>query len=599
MEASAVKVKHPDLDANELAIEMRTATELSRPDAGGTLGSFAASPDLPLTQRSPLELARVSDLAVRPGFQTTPDDQYEVGSFMQLYDVDFVEAVYRAVLKREPDPSGSGFYLEGLRSGKLERVDVIVTLLDSAEGQRHNVRVSGLALPRLMRRLTALPIIGYPIRLGVDLLRLPVLIRRLHHAIASTSQLSHSRNQQIIEHLNTTNRLRTENLDELSSGLDEVAASVARVGESSERRAERLSEILSERLEAKDAEQRARTDELNSRLDLIAKESQAHTDRHDALSAQISGLTNDVNSRLVSLISSSETQVRETTAEIQRIRDRHADLTRYSETEIANLVTHAQQLRRELALQRAVLAVLEESNQPSTKRDELAASTAAAHRSLDAVYVELEDRFRGSRDEVKNSQAFYLPLVQSAPNQDLPIVDLGSGRGEWLELLRETGAHAIGVDTNRVMIDLCHERGFEMIEQDGLSYLRSLPDESLRAVTGFHIIEHLSPETLMLLLDQIMRTVRTGGFVAFETPNPDNLFVGSNYFYFDPSHHHPLPSNLVKLCLESSGFQNVAVTPLHPCAEGRFVENDDVSKRLNDLFYGPMDYAIVGWKLDR
>ena len=591
MEASAVKVKHPDLDASELAIEMRTATELARTDAGGTVSSFPKSSDLPLTQRSPLELPRVSDLAVRPVFETRADDQYEVGSFMQLYDVDFVEAVYRAILKREPDASGGGFYLEGLRSGKFERVDVIVALVDSTEGQRHNVRISGLTLPRLMRRMTGLPLIGYPIRLGMDLLRLPVLIRRLNHSIASTAQLSHSRSQQIIEHLNTTNRLSTETLNELSANLNEVSAGLAQVGESFERR--------SEKLETKNAEQSARADELNARLDLVAEKSQAHGERHEALSAQVSALANELNSRLASLISSSETQVRETTAQIQQIRDRHSDLTRYSETEIANLVTHAQQLRRELALQRAVLAVLEESNQPLTTRDEVTASTEAAHRSLDAVYVELEDRFRGSRDDVKKSQEFYLPLIQSAPNQDLPIVDIGSGRGEWLELLREAGAKAIGSDTNRVMIGLCRERDLEVIEQDALSYLRGLPDESLRAVTGFHIIEHLPPETLMMLLDQIMRTVRTGGFVAFETPNPDNLFVGGNYFYFDPSHRHPLPSKLVKLFLESSGFQDVAVTPLHPCAEGRFVENDDVSKRLNDLFYGPMDYAIVGWKLDR
>jgi len=587
MEASSVKVKHPDLDASDLAIEMRTATNLSRAD-GGTVSSLGLSPDLPVTQRSQMEYVRVSDLAARPAFETRADGQYEIGSFMGLYDVDFVEAVYCAILKREPDPSGGGFYLEGLRSGSFERVDVIVALLDSAEAKRHNVRINGLALPRLMRRMTALPLIGYPIRLGVDLLRLPVLIRRLHQSIASTAQLSHSRNQQIIEHLNTTNRLRTENLKELSASVNEVSASVAQLRESSEKRFERLSESL----EAKDAAQRARAEELHSRLAVV-------TERHDALTGEVSALANELNARLVSIISSSERQVRETTAEIQRIRDRHADLARYSETEITNLATHAQQLRRELALQRAVLAVLEESNQPSTQRNEVAASTAAAHRSLDAVYVELEDRFRGSRDEVKKSQAFYLPLVQSAPNQDLPIIDIGSGRGEWLELLRAAGANAVGVDTNRVMIDLCREHGFEVIEQDALSHLRGLPDESLRAVTGFHIIEHLPPETLMLLLDQILRTVRIGGFVAFETPNPDNLFVGSNYFYFDPSHHHPLPSKLVKLFLESTGFQNVEVTPLHPCAEGRFVEADDVSKRLNDLFYGPMDYAIVGWKLDR
>ena len=569
MEASSVKVKHPDLDARELAIEMRTATELSRADAGGAVSSFDASPDLHRTQRSPAQLPQISDLVLRPAFELNEDDQYDVGSFMQLYDVDFVHAVYRAILKREPDASGVGFYLDGLRSGKLERVEVIVAMLDSAESKRHNIRVRGLTLPRLMRRMTSLPLIGYPIRVGLDLLRLPELIRRLHDSIASTAQLAHSRNQQIVEHLNTTNRLRTEYLDGLSASVD-------RLGESSERV----------------------EDELNSRLVSVAEASQAQAERHDALRTQVSALANELNSRLVSMMNASETQVRETTAQIQQIRDRHADLTRYSETEIANLLTHAQQLRRELALQRAVIAVLEEGR-PSTKRDEMAPSTAEAHHLLDAVYVELEDRFRGSRDDVKNSQTFYLPSVRSAPNEDRPIVDIGCGRGEWLELLREAGANATGVDTNRVMIELCRERGLEVVEQDALFYLRGLPDESLRAVTGFHIIEHLPPETLMLLLDQIMRTLRTGGFVAFETPNPDNLFVGGNYFYFDPSHHHPLPSKLVKLFLESRGFQNVEVTPLHPCAEGRFVENDDVSKRLNDLFYGPMDYAIVGWKLDR
>lgn len=584
MEASFVKVKHPDLDAHRLAIEMRTATELSRAGAGGTLSSIDVSPELHLRQHSPAQLPQISDLALRPAFEPGDDGQSEVGSFMHLHDVDFVEAVYRVILKREPDPSGVGFYLEGLRSGTLERIDVIVAMVDSAEGKRHNVRVGGLTLPRLMRRLTSLPLIGHPIRLGLDLLRLPVLIRRLHHSIATTTQLAHSRNQQIVDHINTTQRLTTEYLDGLS-------ANVAQLGTSVER--------LSERLEANGVEQRARADEFSSRLGSVAEALRAHTLGHEALSTQVSALANELNSRLVSMMDSAEAQVRETRTRIEQIRDRHADLTRYSETEIASLLTHAQQLRRELVLQRAVLARLEESNQAATKRDEMPASAANVHRSLDAVYVELEDRFRGSRDDVKNSQAFYLPLVQAAPNHDRPIIDLGSGRGEWLELLREAGANAIGVETNRMMIDLCRERGFEVVEQDALSYLRGLPDESLRAVTGFHIIEHLPPETLMLLIDQIIRTLRAGGFVAFETPNPDNLFVSGNYFYFDPSHRHPLPHKLVKLFLESGGFQNVEVTPLHPCAEGRFVENDDVSKRLNELFYGPMDYAIVGWKLDR
>ena len=573
MEASAVKVKHPDLEARDLTIEMRAATELPQPTATKVNPSFELLPDSSSIRRRD-DQPYFSKLAPQPAFQPNPNERYDVGSFMHLYDIDFVEAVFRAILKREPDQDGFRFYLHGLRSGTFDRVEVIAALLESDEGKGHKVRVTGLSLPRLMRRVTTLPLIGYPIRVVLDLLRLPLLIRRLNDSIASTTQVAHLRYQQIIDHLNTTDRLTTEYLDGLSVRVDQ----------------------LGEKLAAKGVEQQTRADEFSSRLALVA-ETQAQN--HDVLSTQVSTLANELNSRLVSIMNTSQEQLRETTTQIQEIRDRHADLARYSETEIANLLSHAQQVRREVALQRAVVAVLEESNQLPPKRDEVAASTAGPRRSLDAVYVELEDRFRGSRDEVKKSQAFYLPLVQSAPHQDLPIVDLGCGRGEWLELLREAGANAIGVDTNRVMIGLCRERGLEVVEQDALSYLRGLPDESLRAVTGFHIIEHLPTEMLMLLLDQIMRTLRTGGFVSFETPNPDNLFVSGNYFYFDPSHRHPLPSKLVKLFLESRGFQNINTTPLHPCAEGRFAGNDDVSKRLNDLFYGPMDYAIVGWKLDR
>jgi len=95
-----------------------------------------------------------------------------------------------------------------------------------------------------------------------------------------------------------------------------------------------------------------------------------------------------------------------------------------------------------------------------------------------------------------------------------------------------------------------------------------------------------------------MRTLQPGGVAIFETPNPDNLFVASNYFYHDPTHRQPLPSRLAKFLVESRGFARVEVINLHECAEGRFAGADEVSVRLNELFYGPMDYAIVGWKYD-
>jgi O-antigen chain-terminating methyltransferase len=84
--------------------------------------------------------------------------------------------------------------------------------------------------------------------------------------------------------------------------------------------------------------------------------------------------------------------------------------------------------------------------------------------------------------------------------EQMPILDVGCGRGEWLELLREEGLHARGLDINRVLIGQCRERGLEVVEGDVMTYLRSLPDASLGAVTGCHIIEHLPFEVLIKII---------------------------------------------------------------------------------------------------
>lgn len=113
--------------------------------------------------------------------------------------------------------------------------------------------------------------------------------------------------------------------------------------------------------------------------------------------------------------------------------------------------------------------------------------------SLDGFYAAFEDRFRGSREEITEKLKVYLPIIAEAQvgSQDSPILDVGCGRGEWLELLRESRYTARGIDINTVMIEQCLARELEVIESDIIAHLQSLPDASLGAVTGFHIIEHL------------------------------------------------------------------------------------------------------------
>jgi 2-polyprenyl-3-methyl-5-hydroxy-6-metoxy-1,4-benzoquinol methylase len=222
--------------------------------------------------------------------------------------------------------------------------------------------------------------------------------------------------------------------------------------------------------------------------------------------------------------------------------------------------------------------------------------------NLDAFYVALEDEFRGSREDIKDRLSDYLPNLAEAGmgSQAMPILDVGCGRGEWLELLRERDWQASGVDLNRVLVAMCQERGLPVIEADAIDYLRSLPEASLGAVTAFHLIEHLPLPRLIDFLDATVRVLKPGGMAIFETPNPNNVFVSSRYFYLDPTHRHPIPPALGQFLAEARGLRRVEILELHPWPAAHHVDTrtgGDVAARFNECFYGPQDYAIIGRKV--
>jgi len=175
-------------------------------------------------------------------------------------------------------------------------------------------------------------------------------------------------------------------------------------------------------------------------------------------------------------------------------------------------------------------------------------------------------------------------------------LDIGCGRGEWLELLAENGRKATGVEINKVVTKQCQALGLNVIEQDALFFMKTLKDKSLGAITGFHVIEHLSFETLIGLFDESLRVLKPGGVVIFETPNPANINVGAHTFYNDPTHKAPLPSPVIKFIAEQRGFCNIEIIFLHPLPEEYHVGEGDLAIRFNDYFYGPQDYSIIGYK---
>jgi O-antigen chain-terminating methyltransferase len=155
---------------------------------------------------------------------------------------------------------------------------------------------------------------------------------------------------------------------------------------------------------------------------------------------------------------------------------------------------------------------------------------------------------------------------------------------------------ASGVDSNRALVAAARARGLEVVEADLTGYLSELPDGALGALTGFHIVEHLPLEKLLGLLSEAVRVVRPGGLILFETPNPENVLVGSCNFYFDPTHRNPLPAPVLKFMLESRGLGHVEIVRLNPSDAEPVAGDTDLVKRFNQYFYGPMDYAVVGWK---
>ncbi|MEH2418605.1 class I SAM-dependent methyltransferase [Nostoc sp.] len=217
---------------------------------------------------------------------------------------------------------------------------------------------------------------------------------------------------------------------------------------------------------------------------------------------------------------------------------------------------------------------------------------------LDAFYVAFEDQFRGSREEIGNRLKVYLPLIAEAkigtPNS--PILDVGCGRGEWLELLRESGYTAKGIDINRVMQEQCQARKLDVLESDVITYLQSLPDDSLGAVTGFHIIEHLEFPVLIKLLEEVVRVLKPEGIAIFETPNPKNLVVGACNFYSDPTHRNPVFPETIQFCLSFKGLSNVQLMYLNPVEDSPFDKPDIESLTLKNWFFGSRDYAVIGYK---
>ena len=225
-------------------------------------------------------------------------------------------------------------------------------------------------------------------------------------------------------------------------------------------------------------------------------------------------------------------------------------------------------------------------------------------------YLELERRYRGTEEEIRERIAVYLPALKDLPG---PVLDLGCGRGEALALLRDHGIAGRGVDSSERMVQLCRDRGLEAEVGDLFAVLAGVAEGSLGGVISFHVIEHLPGPALDRLVRLAGRALRPGGVLILETPNPLSVVVAARNFWLDPTHVRPVHPESLKLMYELAGFDPVERLDLRPFPDSQRLPEIDLATlppeqrpladlvnrlrdRLDEVLFGYQDFGMVGRK---
>ena len=329
--------------------------------------------------------------------------------------------------------------------------------------------------------------------------------------------------------------------------------------------------------------ERAKTAELAKERDQFVRQRDEQRDKSELLVKERDDLKHQLDEALKhreeALHQNHENHQAKSTAEARVAR---------LETELENATQQAEQNRQQLHQEQDQRQQLIEEEVFKAVREEDATTKSLT----DDFYRTYEDKFRGSRELIKQRVSVYLPFVRpiAARHPSLRALDLGCGRGDWLEVLKEAGIAGDGIDQDAGMLDGCEALGLTVKQGDALEYLREQPTASRMCISLIHVVEHIPFEMVRMIVMQAKRVLVPDGILIMETPNPENYTVGSCTFYTDPTHRNPLPPPLLAFVPEYYSFERIKVLRLQEADETRAKSRFELEDFLTGI---SPDYAVI------
>jgi SAM-dependent methyltransferase len=445
----------------------------------------------------------------------------------------------------------------------------------------------------------------------------PSLERQTGYNTANMSLAQHFWEQ--VEGLQRINQELVEQISELRQTLTAQVAEVRQelTREGSEIRQELVAQVTEVRQEL--TQQHEQYEELAEEIGSVHQEQEAALQAiRGELAAQIGGVHQEQEAALQAIRGELAAQIggvhQEQTAGLQGLQAQiDNEMTRVHQAHAAAFQEMRERFSRvERRLRRFIAASTDGENadvletQPSLHHPKLILGSTPGP-SFD--YFGFEERFRGSEESIKERQRVYVEFFKDVE----PVLDIGCGRGEFLELAREAGIKANGVDLDLDMVLYCQEKELDVVREDAFAYLESIPDASLGGIFAAQVVEHLDPTRIIELVNLCHRKLQMDGVLILETPNPICLTVFARSFYMDLSHIRPIHPEAMKFLFESAGFKDLQVrfsAPVEPSMRvppisGTAVGAQELEEfnqgieRLNELLYGFQDYAVIGKKSSR